>query len=153
MKRGMRLLSALLLVFVTVFSDVRFVKAEPSPGGTATVYRIYAEIIQNEWGEDVPDFDNAVIAEEAPDGKVLVAKYITDGTYVPKMSIEDHTDTDIMLFLNNVTIDLSGTGEDRIKRFWDWRLAGDSCVIFDNMTVSSKDGTDLDELDVFPALK
>ena len=151
MKRGMRLLVAFLLIFVTVFADVRFVKAAPSTG-TAKIYRIYAEMTQNEWGEEVPDFDNAVIAEEAPEGKILVAKYITDGTYVPKLGAEDHTDAEISLFLNNVTIDLSGTGEDRIKRFWDWRLAGDSKVIIDNMTVSTTDGDDLEELDVFPAV-
>ncbi|MBQ2184458.1 MAG: hypothetical protein II399_07445, partial [Lachnospiraceae bacterium] len=151
MKKGTRIIFALILLFVTVFADVRFVKAETNPG-TATVYRIYAKMVENEEGYYEPDFDSLEIAENNPQGKDLIAKFITDGTYVPKISIKDPTDAEVMLFLNNVTIDLRGSGEDRIKRFWDWRLAGDSSVLFDNMTVSTKNGDDVNELDVFPAL-
>lgn len=81
MKRGTRIIFALILLFVTFFADVRFVKAETNPG-TATVYRIYAKMVENEEGYYEPDFDSLEIAENNPQGKDLIVKFITDGTQV-----------------------------------------------------------------------
>ena len=86
MKKGTRIIFALILLFATVFADVRFVKAETNPKA-ATVYRIYAKMVENEEGYYEPDFDSLEIAENNPEGKDLIAKFITDGTYVPKISI------------------------------------------------------------------
>ena len=170
MKRNWRRYLALLLAFVLAFSDVSFVKADSIDGGegqvggetsgndvtngNAAVYQIWGNLMQvqygnGEYGEE-PDPDTLEIADARPEGKMLVAKYITGGTYVPKLSANDHTDADIALLMNNVTIDLSGTGENRIKRFWNWFMAGNSTVIFDNMTASTKKGAADADLDYFP---
>ncbi len=163
MKRNWRRYLALLLAFVLAFSDVSFVKADSIDGGegqvggetsgnggsngNAAVYRIWGNLMQ---GSEEPDPDTLEIADARPEGKMLVAKYVTGGTYVPKLTIEDHTDADIALLMNNVTIDLRDTGENRIKRFWNWRMAGNSTIIFDNMTASTRNGSSLSDLDSFP---
>lgn len=147
---------AFLLAFVLAFSDIGLVRAteggQNGSGGAATVYRIYGRLIQMPYGGYEPNPESLVIADACPEGEgmMLVAKFITDGTYVPKLSIEDPTDAEIRLLMNNVTIDLRGTGHDRFRRYWSWFLSGDSTVLFDNMTASTKNGP-VSELDNFPA--
>jgi hypothetical protein len=160
---------AFLLAFVLAFSDMSFVKADSIDGGegqvggetsgnggtneTATVYRIWGNMMQVQYGNgeigEEPDPDTLEIADACPEGKILVAKYITGGSYIPKLTIKDPTDAEVALLMNNVTINLSSTGENRIKRFWNWMMAGDCTVIFDNMTASTKNGK-VSDLDCFP---
>ncbi|MBR4733443.1 MAG: hypothetical protein IK081_11815, partial [Lachnospiraceae bacterium] len=156
MRQKTRRFLAFLLAFLLAFSDASFVRAtEGEQGGSeemATVYRIYGRLMQMPYGGYEPDPESLVIADACPEGEgmMLVAKFITDGKYVPKLSVEDPTDAEVRLLMNNVTIDLRGTGHDRIRRYWSWFLAGDSKVLFDNMTASTTNDP-VEELDYFPA--
>ncbi len=139
----MRVFAAFILLFVTIFSDVRIVKA--APNGEADVYKIWAVITQNEYGEDEPIWDTMEIADSQPDGKELLAKFVNEGTYNP---VDE--DYGIMLFLNNSSIDLTAAGVTVIPDKGQWRMAGNSSISYGGLVASSLDGN-IDDDNVFPA--
>ena len=121
-----RLLAALLafaLTFVTIMSDVQIVKAKGP-----TIVKIYGTL--SEWG----DPQNLEIADEAPQGKILIAKMVSDGKY----NLVDG-DLDIALVLNNAETTIEReTGVTYIPE--KWQMAGNSCISFDGMEITSSDG-------------
>ena len=149
----MRIIAAFILLFVTIFSDVRIVKAAPDESGQATVYKIWANLQQNAEGELGPDFGSMEISENQPGEKVLVAKFINGGTYVA-------TDEDygIWLLLNNVSMTAE---KNQIPGKEQWRMAGASSICYGGLVASTlnlpveednaypaytKDLTDLDQI-------
>ena len=137
MKKKLSLLAAFILLFITIFSDVRIVKA--APNGEADVYNIWAVIAQN--GEP----DELEIADSQPEGKVLFAKFIDNGTYSPS-----DEDFDIMLLLNNTSVDLRGTGVNNIPDKNQWRMAGNSSIYYGGLVASSIDGN-LEDDNAYPS--
>ena len=141
MRKGMRIIAAFILLFVTIFSDVRIVKA--APNGEADVYKIWAVMTQNSEGEDIPT--ELEIADSQPAGKILFAKFINEGTYFP-----DGEDYDIMLLLNNASIDLRGTGVNSIPGKEQWRMAGDSSISYGGLVASTINGL-IEEDNAYPS--
>ena len=98
-KRWADILAVFLAVCIGVtgipFGELQ-VKAE---GDTATVTRIYAKFPQGETGEP----SNFEIAESAPEGKELFAKFISDGSYTLKNSAIDN-DAGIFLMIDNASV-------------------------------------------------
>lgn len=126
-KRWINILAVFLAVCMCVtgipFGELQ-VKAE---GDTATVTRIYAEFPQGETGE--PSIFE--IAESAPEGKELFAKFISDGSYTLKNSATDN-DAGIFLMIDNASV-VNPNGIE----IGDYRLSGNSSLDMGAYTVDS----------------
>lgn len=111
----------LLLVFALIIPSMNGITVQAHADDTASVWKIYATVS----GEDFTDLE-LVTASEPVEGKELIAKFITDGTYT--LTEEDRDKT---IIADNAELTAGDFNVDALK------LSGTSSLIYPDYILSS----------------
>lgn len=128
--RNFKIFWVMLLIFALVIPNMNGVNLQAHAGeGDAKVWKIYVSFTDGEPGDDY----EIVTGDETPEGKELFVKFITGGNYT--LTEEDN---DKFIIADNAVVTV---GDYHVG---DFKLSGDSELIFPAYTISSKE-------DRFPA--
>ena len=111
----------MLLVFALIIPSMNGITVQAHADDTASVWKIYATVS----GEDFTDLE-LVTASESVEGKELIAKFITDGTYT--LTEEDRDKT---IIADNAELTAGDFNVDALK------LSGTSSLIYPGYVISS----------------
>lgn len=111
----------MLLVFALIIPSMNGITVQAHADDTASVWKIYATVS----GEDFTDLE-LVTASESVEGKELIAKFITDGTYT--LTEEDRDKT---IIADNAELTAADFNVDALK------LSGTSSLIYPGYVISS----------------